>query len=195
MSQIPNTPEYLSDTDPERNMDYMRQDHGGTITTHNGVADSLLRNDRLYNSLKGDWKRTDWNASKNIRVTTGREDGKFFIQREQMNAEAVARRCQAYRKAAEAGYPDPLAPIGDDGKLTYKWMDLPTVVSIRISDEYFGGMPWAAIKHDRQLKAQFYRVVEREHNQYICHPNGKLPIPVTVPYPTRRGQAKFFQGN
>jgi hypothetical protein len=194
MSPNPNTPEYLSDTDPERNQDYMRQDHGGTITTHNGVADSLLQNDRLYNSLKGDWTRTDWNASKNIRVTTGREDGKFYIKREQMNAEAVARRCQAYRKAAEAGYPDPLAPIGDDGKLTYKWMDLPNVVSIRISDEYFGGMPWAAIKHDRTLKAQFYRVVEREYNQYICHPGGKLPIPVAVPYPSARGENKYFKG-
>ena len=195
MSQQINQPEYLSDTDPQKNLDYLRQDHGGTITNHNGVADTLLRNDDLYRSMKGDWKRTDWNASRNIRVTTGREDGKFYIRREQMNAEAVARRCQAYRQAAEAGYPDPLAPIGDDGRLTYKWMDLPNVVSIRISDEYFGGMPWAAIKHDRTLKAQFYLVVEREHNQYVCYPGGKLPIPVDVPYPTRRGQQRFFQGH
>ena len=145
--------------------------------------------------MKGDWSRTDWNGSKNIRVTTGREDGKFYIKREQMNAEAVARRCQEYRKAAEQGYPDPLAPIGDDGKLTYKWMDLPNVVSIRISDQYFGGMPWAAIKHDRTLKAQFYKVVEREYNQYVCYPNGRLPIPVDVPYPTRSGEQKFFKGH
>ena len=178
MSQDLNKPEYLDDTDPERDLNYLRQDNGGLITNHNGVADRLLKNDKLYRSLKGDWNRTSWNASKNIRTTTGRENGKFYITREQMNAEAVARRCQEYRKAAEAGFPDPLAPIGDDGKLTYRWMDLPNVVSIRISDQYFGGMPWAAIKHDRTLKAQFYKVVEREYNQYVCYPGGKLPIPV-----------------
>jgi hypothetical protein len=190
-----NTPEYLDDTDPEKNHNYWRQDHGGMVTNHNGIADALLKNDKLYNSMKGDWTRTSWNASNNIKTTTGRQDGKFFITREQHNAEAVARRCQEYRKAAEQGHHDPLAPIGDDGKLTYKWMDLPNVVSIRISDDYFGGMPWAAIKHDRTLKAQFYLVVEREYNQYVCHPGGKLPIPVDVVYPTKRGQQRFFKGN
>jgi hypothetical protein len=145
--------------------------------------------------MKGDWKRTSLSGSQNIITTTGREDGKFYIKREQKNAEAVARRCQAYRKACEAGHHDPLAPIGDDGKLTYKWMDLPNVVSIRISDQYFGGMPWAAIKHDRNLKAQFYKVVEREYNQYVCYPGGKLPIPVDVPYPTKVGQQRFFKGH
>lgn len=194
MTQDPNQPEYIDDSDPPRNYDYWRQDHGGTVTNHNGVADRLLQNDQLYRAMKGNWKRTDWNASRNIRTTTGREDGRFYITREQMNAEAVARRCQEYRKAAEQGYPDPLAPIGPDGKLTYRWMDLPNVVSIRISDEYFGGMPWAAIKHDRTLKAQFYRVVEREYPQYVCYPGGRLPIPVDVPYPTKKGQQKFFKG-
>jgi hypothetical protein len=145
--------------------------------------------------MKGDWTRTDWNASKNIKVTTGRENGKFYITREQMNADAVAERCRRYREAAEAGHPDPLAPIGDDGKLTWKWMDLPNVVSIRISDEYFGGMPWQAIKHDRTLKAQFYRVVQQEYARYICYPGGRLPIPVDVPYPARVGQQKFFKGH
>ena len=164
------------------------------VTNHNGVADKLLQNDKLYNSMKGDWSRTSWNAGKNIRTTTGRQDGKFFITREQHNAEAVARRCQEYRKASEAGHHDPLAPIGEDGKLTYKWMDLPNVVSIRISDQYFGGMPWAAIKHDRTLKAQFYKVVEKEYNVYVCYPGGKLPIPIDVPYPTKMGQTKFFKG-
>ena len=190
-----NTPEYLDDTDPEKNFNYWRQDHGGMVTNHNGIADKLLQNDKLYNSMKGDWSRTSWNAGKNIRTTTGRQDGKFFITREQHNAEAVARRCQEYRKACEAGHHDPLAPIGEDGKLTYKWMDLPNVVSIRISDQYSGGMPWAAIKHDRTLKAQFYRVVEREYNQYVCYPGGKLPIPVDVPYPTKMGQQRFFKGH
>jgi hypothetical protein len=194
MSEDLNNPEYLDNTDPEKNYDYLRQDHGGTVTTHNGIADRLLKNDKLYRSMKGDWSRTAWNASNNIRVTTGREDGKFYIKREQMNADAVARRCAEYRKAAEQGYPDPLAPIGDDGHLTYKWMDLPNVVSIRISDEYFGGMPWAAIKHDRTLKAQFYRVVEKEYNRYVCYPGGRLPIPIEVPYPSKRGQQKFFKG-
>jgi len=195
MSQDYNKPEYLDNTDPERNTDYWRQDHGGVVTTHNGVADTLLKNDKLYNAMKGDWNRTDWNAAHNIKTTTGREDGKFYIRREQQNVRAVARRCAEYRKAAEQGYPDPLAPIGDDGRLTYKWMDLPTVTSICISDQYFGGLPWAAIKHDRTLKAQFYRVVEREYPQFICYPGGKLPIPVDVPYPTAQGQQRFFKGN
>ena len=112
-----------------------------------------------------------------------------------MNSDAVAERCRLYRAAAESGHHDPLAPIGDDGRLTYKWMDLPNVVSIRISDQYFGGMPWAAVKHDRTLKAQFYRVVEQEYPQYICYPGGRLPIPVDVPYPSKQGQQKFFKGH
>jgi hypothetical protein len=190
-----NQPEYLDDTDPERDHDYWRQDHGGTVTAHNGVADRLLQNNDLYRSMKGDWERTSWNKQGNIKVTTGRKDGKFFITREQMNAEAVARRCKLYREAAEMGIPDPLAPIGDDGKLTWRWMDLPNVVSIRISDQYFGGMPWQAIKHDRTLKAQFYRVVQQEYPQYICYPGGKLPIPVDVPYPSKVGEKKFFKGH
>ena len=72
MSHNTNQPEYLDDTDPEKNYDYWRQDHGGMVTTHNGVADKLLQNDKLYNAMKGNWKRTDWNASENIRTTTGR---------------------------------------------------------------------------------------------------------------------------
>lgn len=188
-------PQIIDPTDVTVNYDYARQDHGGMVTNHNGVADLLLRNDRLYRSMKGDWQRTDWNASCNIRTTTGREDGKFYIRREQMNVAAVARRCAEYRKAAEQGYPDPLAPIGEDGKLTYKWMDLPHVVSLEISDRYFGGMPWSVIKHDRTLKAQFYRVVEREYPQFVCYPGGRLPIPVDVPYPRAQGQQRFFQGS
>ena len=194
MSQNPNKPEILNLDEVKVDYDHLRQDHGGMVTTHNGVADKLLKNNDLYRSMKGDWSRTSESKSGNIITTTGREDGKFYIKREQKNAEAVARRCAAYRKAAEEGFPDPLAPIGDDGHLTWKWMDLPNVVAIRISDQYFGGMPWAAIKHDRTLKAQFYKVVEREYNQYVCYPGGKLPIPVDVPYPTKRGEKRFFQG-
>jgi len=145
--------------------------------------------------MKGDWKRTDFNKSKNILVTSGREDGKFYIRREQLNAKAIAEHCKNYRHAAELGIPDPLAPIGEDGKLQHKWMELPKVVAIRISDDYFGGIPWDAIKHDRTLKAQFYKVVEKEYNQYVCYPGGKLPIPVDVPYPTKKGQQRFFQGH
>ena len=74
-------------------------------------------------------------------------------------------------------------------------MELPKVISIRISDQYFGGIPWDAIKHDRTLKAQFYRVVETEYPQYVCYPGGKLPIPVDVPYPTKSGEKKYFQGH
>ena len=195
MSQDLNQPEYLDNTDPEKNFDYFRQDFGGTVTNHNGVADALLKNDKLYRSMKGDWKREDWNASRNIKVTTGRENGKFYITREQMNTDAVAERCARYRQAAEAGYPDPLAPLMPDGTLGWKWMDLPNVVSIRISDQYFGGMPWAAIKNDRTLKAQFYRVVQQEYPKYICYPGGRLPIPIDVPYPAKAGETKFFRGH
>jgi hypothetical protein len=194
MSNI-NNPEYLDDTDPEKNLDFYRQDSGGMITNHNGVADKLLKNDKLYNNMKGDWKRSDWNNANNIKVTTGRQDGKFFITREQQNTEEIKLRVKNYRHAAEMGVPDPLAPIGEDGKLTYKWMELPTVISIRISDQYFGGIPWQALKNDRTLKAQFYRVVETEYPQYVCYPGGKLPIPVDVAYPTKVGQQKFFQGH
>lgn len=192
--QDPNTPHIIDTSDIKVNLDYYRQDHGDMVTNHNGVADKLLRNDKLYKSMKGDWERTAWNASRNIKTTTGRRGGKFYITREQMNVEAVARRCQEYRKAAEQGYPDPLAPIMDDGKLGWKWMDLPHVISIEISDKYFGGMPWAAIKHDKTLKAQFYKVVEREYNQFVCYPGGKLPIPINVPYPAPSGSKKYFEG-
>jgi hypothetical protein len=190
-----NNPEYLSDSDPEKNLDYYRQDHGGMITNHNGVADKLLQNNDLYNSMKGDWQRTSTNKSGNIIVTTGREDGKFYIRREQQNTEEVKLRVKNYRHAAELGIPDPMAPIGEDGKLTYKWMELPSVISIRISDQYFDGIPWAAIKNDRTLKAQFYQVVEREYPEYVTYPGGKLPLPIRPPYPTKRGEQKYFRGN
>jgi len=182
-----NRPEYLDDTDPEKNYNFYRQDNGGMITNHNGLADKLLQNNDLYNSMKGDWSRTSWNKGNNIKVTTGRQDGKFFITREQQNIEEVKQRVRNYRHAAELGIPDPLAPIGDDGNLTYKWMELPTVISIRISDQYFGGIPWTALKNDRTMKAQFYRVVETEYPDYVCYPGGKLPIPVAVSYPQRTG--------
>jgi hypothetical protein len=55
-------------------------------------------------------------------------------------------------------------------------------------------MRWSTIKNDKTLKAQFYMVVEKEYNQYVCYPNGKLPIPVKVPYPTKMGQQRFFKG-
>ena len=190
-----NQPEYLSDEDPEKNHDYWRQDHGGTITNHNGVADRLLKNDKLFNAMKGDWTRSDFNKTGNIKVTTGREDGKFYIQREQNNIQAIIDGVKDYRAMAEKGVADPLGPYMPDGTIGWKWMDLPKVVAIKISDDYFGGMPWHAIKNDRTLKAQFYRVVETEYPQFVCYPGGKLPIPVAVPYPTKQGQQKFFKGH
>lgn len=190
-----NQPEYLDDKDPEKDLNYYRQDHGGVITNHNGMADKLLQNDDLYRSMKGDWTRSQTNKSGNIIVTTGREDGKFYIKREQQNTEVIKQAVKNYRAAAEAGVPDPLAPIGEDGKLTFKWMDLPTVIAIRISDQYFDGIPWNALKNDRTLKAQFYRVVETEYPEYVCYPGGKLPIPVAVPYPTKKGEKKYFRGH
>ena len=190
-----NTPEYLDDTDPEKNHDFYRQDHGGMVTKHNGIADKLLQNNNLYNAMKGDWTRTEASKSKNIITTTGREDGKFYIRREQLNIKRILEDVKNYRTAAEMGIPDPMAPLMPDGTLGYKWMELPKVISIRISDQYFGGMPWSAIKNDRTLKAQFYRVVETEYPQYVCYPGGKLPIPVAVSYPTKTGQQKYFQGH
>lgn len=192
MSSNPN--QRIDTDDVNTDLNFLRQDAGGMITNHNGMADKLLKNDKLYNAMKGNWTRTDWNGSQNIKITTGRENGKFYITREQMNVDAIKLRAAEYRRAAEAGVPDPLAPLGPDGKLTYKWMDLPDVIAIRISDQYFGGMPWAVIKHDRTLKAQFYRVVQQEYPAFVTFPGGRLPIPVDVPYPNKAGETKFFKG-
>ena len=184
----------LDGAEPEFNQDAHRWDKGGLVTTDNGIADRLLQNDKLYKELKGDWQRTDYNLSKNIKVTTGRDHGKTYMTREQMNVPAIMQHCQEYRKMAENGFIDPLAPIMPDGKLGYKWMELPDVIAIEISNNYFGGMSWHTIKLDRTLKAQFYRVVEREYNDFVCYPHGKLPIPIEVPYPARVDQTKFFKG-
>jgi hypothetical protein len=184
----------LDDSDPVRNDDYTRRDQGGIITQHNGMADALLRNDKLYNFMKGNWQRVGYNASGNIKTTTGREDGKFYVRNEQANYWAVAERCKRYREASEAGVPDPLAPLRDDGQLSWKWMELPFVVEQQISDDYFGGMRWSTIKRDKTLKAQFYMVVQKEYPQFVCYPGGKLPIPIDVPYPTKRGATRFFSG-
>ena len=81
-----------------------------------------------------------------------------------------------------------------DGKLGYKWIEIPDVIAIDISNTYFGGMSWHTIKRDRTLKAQFYRVVQQEYNDFVCYPGGKLPIPIEVPYPARVDQTKFFSG-
>jgi hypothetical protein len=195
MSLDPNKPEIIDTSKVDYDYDYLRQDAGGIITSHNGVADRLLsKNDRLYREMKGDWTRTGWNGNKNIKTTTGRQDGKFYITREQMNTEYIKQRCAEYRAGAEAGMVDPLAPYMPDGKIGYKWMDLPDVIAIRISDQYFGGMPWSVIKLDKTLKAQFYRVVQQEYPEYICYPGGKLPSPIAVPYPAKSGETKFFKG-
>lgn len=189
-----NKPEIL-DGDPEFNEGAHRMDVGGLVTADNGIADRLLKNDKLYNHLKGDWKHEGWNKSKNIKITTGRENGKMYINKEQMNIPYIMEQCKEYRKRAEEGYMDPLAPIMPDGKLGYKWMELPDVIAMEISANYFGGMPWAVIKRDKTLKAQFYRVVEREYNAFVTYPGGKLPIPIEVPYPARVDQTKFFKGH
>ena len=31
-----NNPDFLDNTDPEKNWDYYRQDHGGMVTSHKG---------------------------------------------------------------------------------------------------------------------------------------------------------------
>jgi hypothetical protein len=185
---------YLSDQDPEFDESAHRQDVGGLVTKDNGIADRLLQNDQLYRHLKGDWKNVGWNKSHNIRTTTERSGNKFYIHREQMNVDYIVQVCAEYRKRAEEGWIDPLAPIMPDGKLGYKWMELPEVIATDICNTYFGGMPWAAIKRDKPLKAQFYRVVQQEYPAFICYPGGRLPIPIDVPYPSPVGAAKFFAG-
>jgi len=189
-----NRKSYIGDEDPEHNADQFRMDRGGLVTTDNGIADRLLQNDKLYNTLKGDWKRSDYNKSKNILTTTGREDGKFYIRREQFNVEYIREQCQEYRKRAEAGYLDPLAPLMPDGTIGYKWIELPEILAQDIGNKYFGGLSWHTIKRDKSMKAQFYRVVQQEYNDFVCYPGGKLPIPIEVPYPTAVGQKAFFEG-
>ena len=184
----------LSGPEPEFNEDAHRWDRGGLVTKDNGIADRLLQNDVLYKKMKGDWTNEGFNKSRNIKTTTGREGGKFYIRREQFNVEYIKEQCAEYRKRAEAGYMDPLAPVMPDGKLGYKWIELPDILAEDIGNRYFGGMPWAAIKRDRTLKAQFYRVVETEYPAFVCYPHGKLPIPIDVPYPNPVGSDKFFAG-
>lgn len=185
---------YLDDQEPEHNPDAHRMDRGGLVTAHNGIGDRLLQNDTLYNTLKKDWKRSDYNKSRNILTTTGREDGKFYIKKEQFNTDAILEQCRLYRQAAEAGWIDPLAPIMPDGKLGYKWMELPEVIAQDIGNKYFGGLSWHTIKRDKSMKAQFYKVVQQEYSAFVCYPGGKLPIPIDVPYPTAVGQKAFFEG-
>ena len=189
-----NRKSYIGDEDPEHNADQFRMDRGGLVTTDNGIADRLLQNDRLYNTLKGDWQRSDYNKSRNILTTTGREDGKFYIKREQFNVEYIREQCQEYRKRAEAGYIDPLAPLMPDGTIGYKWIELPEILAQDIGNKYFGGLSWHTIKRDKSMKAQFYRVVQQEYSDFVCYPGGKLPIPIEVPYPTAVGQKAFFEG-
>ena len=77
MSSNPN--QRIDTDDVNTDLNFLRQDAGGMITNHNGMADKLLKNDKLYNAMKGNWTRTDWNGSQNIKITTGRENGKFYI--------------------------------------------------------------------------------------------------------------------
>jgi len=66
----------LDGPEPEFDENAHRWDKGGLATADNGIADRLLQNDKLYNTLKSDWQRSDFNLSRNILTTTGREDGK-----------------------------------------------------------------------------------------------------------------------
>ena len=67
MRQDPNKPKIIDTSNVDYNYDYLRQDAGGIITNHNGVADKLLKNNKLYNAMKGDWQREGWNGSQNIK--------------------------------------------------------------------------------------------------------------------------------
>lgn len=177
-----------------KNTDYMRQDHSIINAEDSGLADRLLSNNKLYREMKGDWERSEWIGGGFTKMTTGRKDGKFFITREQHNIEAIKAGVKRYRQMAESNIPDPLAPMGPDGKLQWAWVSLPKVIAQRISDNYFGGMPWDAVKMDKTLKAQWYMVIQREYPEYICYPGGRLPIPVDVQYPSKAGEKKFFKG-
>jgi len=188
-----NKPEILND-EVKRNEDYFRQDKSIMDMEDTGLADRLLTNDKLYRAMKGDWERSDWSGSGVTKVTTGRKDGKFFITREQHNIEAIKAGVKRYRELAEAGVPDPLAPIGQDGKLQWSWCVIPRVIAQRISDNYFGGIPWDVIKRDKPMKAQWYMVVQKEFPEYITYPGGKLPIPMSMPYPAKAGERKFHKG-
>jgi len=176
------------------NEDYFNQSHGGILGEKEALAELMFKDNGRYAKYKGDWTNSDWVGGGFTKITTGRKDGKFFITREQHNIEAIKAGVKRYREMAEAGIPDPLAPIGQDGKLQWSWMVLPNVISQRISDQYFGGLAWDTLKRDKTLKAQFYRVVQQEYPEYICFPGGKLPIPIDVPYPAKVGETKFFKG-
>lgn len=188
-----NHKEIITD-DVSQDYNYMRQDRGGIVTEDSGLADRLLTNDKLYRSMKGDWERSDLNGGGFIKTTTGRKDGKFFITREQMNIKAIQAGVKKYREMAEAGIPDPLAPIGPDGELQWAWVSLPRVTAQMISDQYFGGMGWDLVKRDKTLKSQWYQVIQKECPEYICYPGGVLPIPFKAPYPARVGEKKFHKG-
>ena len=177
-----------------RDLDYMRQDKSIINAADTGLADRLLTNNKLYREMKGDWSRSEWVGGGFTKTTTGRKDGKFFITREQINTEAIKAGVKKYRELAEAGVPDPLAPMGPDGKLQWSWVSLPKVIAQRISDNYFGGMGWDCVKMEKTLKAQWYMVIQREYPEYICYPGGVLPIPIRVPYPAKAGERKFHKG-
>lgn len=156
----------------------------------NGVAEQLLQNNDLWRQMSQDnWSFRDW-VSPVTEMVHGRKDGKFYQTEIQHNCAQVAAWCQRYRKMSEEGVPDTLAPPAANGKLGFRWINLPKVFARRIQNDYFGGMPWEVIKEDKMLKAQFYMVVEREYNQYVCHPGGKLPLPFRPRYPSKSGGDK-----
>jgi len=189
-----NNKKEILDNEVNRNEDFYRQDHSIINAKDSGIADMLLKNNKLYNSMKGDWSRTELSRNGVTKTTTGRKDGKFFITREQLNIKAIKEGVRRYRELAEAGVPDPLAPIMPDGSLGWSWCVIPKVIAQRISDNYFGGIPWDVVKRDKTMKAQWYMVVQREFPEYITYPGGKLPIPISVPYPAKSGERKYHKG-
>ena len=52
MSKDLNKPEIIDTSKVEVDYDYLRQDAGGMITAHNGVADRLLKN--MWTKLQND---------------------------------------------------------------------------------------------------------------------------------------------
>ena len=170
--------------DVKRSETYFRDDNRGTM----GEAAAALvgrKGSKLFTQMNGDWERTEASGSGNIITTTGRKGADFFISRDQQNIEFIKAECAAYRAAAEAGQVDPMAPVMDDGTLGYMWIDLPTTVAIQISNDYFNGIPWTVLKTQRHSKAQFYQIVEKYYNEFVCYPHGKLPLPCRPAIPKK----------
>lgn len=152
-----------------------------------GAGDQFFQNNERYRAYKGGWQTKHTSKTGNMEYTFKREGNNLQITRTQKNVQAIMEYCKKYRAKAEAGLmvdPFALADTTDTTKLSYQWVELPTVIAREISYKYFGGLPWEVVSQDPYMKAQFYLVIQKEYPAFICYPGGKLPIPIDVKYPT-----------